>query len=63
MLDSLQIILIPNDEKYPKFVHYRSPVISLTSSAQEISPVGIDGNNRLTLFPSFFAVFSGREGR
>ena len=28
----------------------------------KIPPIEIDGNNRLTLYPSFFAVFSGGEG-
>ena len=29
---------------------------------KKISPIEIDSNNRLTLYPSFLAVFSGGEG-
>jgi len=53
----------PNkSQKFSKFCALQVPGNFPHIIRKEISPTEIDSNNRLTLYPSFFAVFSGGEG-
>lgn len=54
----------PNkSQKVSKFCALQVPSNFHYIVHKKISPTRIDGNNRLTLYPSFFAIFSGGEGR